>query len=786
MAGDQSTPLRNQLQQAEEKLRLIRERKAEYILSTDVPLDLVREERILLSEQARLIELIAHLKDTPCPYHGLESFGVADALEFCGRTQAIRDLVGQVDTNAFGVVIGPSGSGKSSLVNAGLRRQLELQAPPWAIFPITPGKQPLRTLCRTLVDWTLPDASAVERSSETSKLLTSLHDGALALRDFVVDREQEKKGQPFLLIVDQFEEIFTETSDSITQQRYVDLILDLAEAGQHTHVLCVVRADFYGHLLQHARLGAAVVANLYNVLPMRPDELREAIEQPALACGCAFEAGLVDQILADVVGEPGILPLLQFALTQLWEYQTADGLLTYAQYRQIGGVRQSLTRYADDVLAALDEAQTFQAERIFKQLVRPGEDTPDTRRIATRQEIGAANWPLVEHLAQRRLVVLNRAETNQEQETVEVAHEALIREWPQLRQWIEGDRPFRLWQERLRIQLREWQSNSQDEGALLRGVLLREAETWFAERAQILSADECQFIKKSSDLHTREEAEREQRVGYELALERKASQQLRALLIGASMVAIAALILAGFLAYPRVLPLFVRTATTKIPAGEAVIGTDDSNSDVAENERPEIHPIVLEFAIERTEVSNAQYQQCVTIGSCTAPLLNVDFTEKPNNPVVGVSAYQANQYCQWVGRRLPTELEWERAARGAHGNQWPWGNDMSVAAHANILPDGPARGSEPVDSHGADGREGVVNLAGNVWEWTTSYDQPYTHYDMQLIWQGRPDLTNVEGDLPLIQRGGGWEDRLERITERVAAPAFEPRASTGFRCAVSP
>src|SRR6266508_2638473 len=193
MAGEQVRSLRNQLQQADQKLNLIRERQAEYILRTDIPLDLVRDERMLLLDREQLIELIARLSETPCPYHGLAPFEVADTPEFYGRTQAIKDLVGQVANSSFQMVIGPSGSGKSSLVNAGLRPKLEQQEPSWAIFAITPGKEPLRTLCRALVDWSLPYVSPVERSSETSKLLASLHDGALALRDFVVDREQEKK-----------------------------------------------------------------------------------------------------------------------------------------------------------------------------------------------------------------------------------------------------------------------------------------------------------------------------------------------------------------------------------------------------------------------------------------------------------------------------------------------------------------------------------------------------------------------------------------------------------------
>jgi hypothetical protein len=230
---------------------------------------------------------------------------------------------------------------------------------------------------------------------------------------------------------------------------------------------------------------------------MNAEELREVIEKPAAARGVSFESGLVERILDDddVEAEPGVLPLLEFALTQLWS-QRQGALLTHAAYTAIGGVEGALARHADARFALLDSADQREARRVLLQLVRPGEGTEDTRRLATRQELGEARWPLAQRLADDRLVVTSRNAAGDD--TVEVVHEALIRHWGELRGWLVADRGFRAWQERLRGSLAQWRATQQEEGGLLRGAALAEARAQLKERPEELAATEREFIEASA------------------------------------------------------------------------------------------------------------------------------------------------------------------------------------------------------------------------------------------------------------------------------------------------
>ncbi len=229
-------------------------------------------------------------------------------------------------------------------------------------------------------------------------------------------------------------------------------------------LLLTMRADFMGQALAHRPFADALDEAALIMGPMNREELRLAIEQPAEMQGAAFEPGLVERLLDDVGQEPGNLPLLEFALTLLWEAQK-DGWLTHSDYEAMGCVEGALATYADQAFAGLEADEQERARQVFVQLVRPGEGTEDTRRMATRAEVGEGNWDLVKHLADKRLVVTGRDAEGRE--TVEVVHEALIQKWGRFREWMNADRAFRAWQERLRGNLRGWQESGQDDGALL-------------------------------------------------------------------------------------------------------------------------------------------------------------------------------------------------------------------------------------------------------------------------------------------------------------------------------
>jgi WD40 repeat protein len=321
--------------------------------------------------------------------------------------------------------------------------------------------------------------------------------------------ENNLEGKKLLLLIDQFEELYTLCPEPEMRQNFIDGLLSAFDSGKGRlkspyALLITMRADFMGQALAYRPYADALQNASLMLGPMTHEEMRAAIKKPAEKQGAAFEEGLVERIL-DVVGEePGNLPLLEFALTLLWE-QAASGWLTHDGYELIGQVDGALARYADQVYEELDHGEREAAQQVFVQLVRPGEGTEDTRRVADRSEIGEGNWPLTQYLADKRLVVTGRGVEGNE--TVELVHEALIGNWDRLQDWIDEDRAFRIWQENLRDSIRQWETTNRDEGAHLRGVPLAEAESWSAERGGDLSPSELEFIQASLDSRRRTQEE---------------------------------------------------------------------------------------------------------------------------------------------------------------------------------------------------------------------------------------------------------------------------------------
>ncbi|HSR35406.1 MAG TPA: BTAD domain-containing putative transcriptional regulator, partial [Anaerolineae bacterium] len=450
----------------------------------------------------------------PCPYRGLAAFREEDAPFFFGREAFSGQLFEAVQRRSLvAVVVGSSGSGKSSTVFAGLLPRLRAEAN-WLVLDARLGNYPFRALAGALTSALEPGLTETERLLETQKLATALQQGEVDLYHVVMRAlEVHSQARRLLLVVDQFEELYTLCPEPERQRCFLEVLLAAVQAGSGQRrspivLLLTLRADFMGQALAHRPFADALQDGSLLLGPMNREELRAAIEKPAELQGAAFETGLVERILDDVGEEPGNLPLLEFALTLLWERQTY-GLLTHASYEEIGRVEGALARYADEVYEELDESERDQARQMFVQLVRPGEGTEDTRRVATRAELGDENWALAQHLADQRLVVTGRDEAGAE--TAEVVHEALIQGWWVLRGWVEADRAFRTWQERLRAALRGWEASEGDEGALLRGAPLVEAEGWLAERGTELSSAELGYIEAGIALRERRQAERDRR-----------------------------------------------------------------------------------------------------------------------------------------------------------------------------------------------------------------------------------------------------------------------------------
>jgi WD40 repeat protein len=453
-----------------------------------------------------------------CPFKGLRYFDQADADLFFGRELPVAKLVGLLrEGRSLLVVVGASGSGKSSLVRAGLIPALERNQPladgalppdgsaDWPVHVITPTARPLKEL-----------AAALTRDSESVTATATLMDDLARdprCLDLAASRALQRggRGNRLLLVVDQFEELFTACKDGAERKQFVDNLLTTAapETGGPTVVVLTLRADFYAHCLQFENLRAALEKEQTLLGPMSPKELRRAIEEPAKRGGWEFEEGLVERLLKDAGDEPGALPLLSHALLETWE-QRRGRRLTFKGYEEAGGVSGAIAQTAESVYASLPPDQQPIARNIFLRLTELGEGTQDTRRRAALDELitNPQLQPSIElvlkTLADRRLITTG-------QNIVEVAHEALIREWPTLRRWLDEDRAGLRLHRQLTQDAQVWARLNRDGGALYRGARLAQIVEWAIGRDDQLSALEREFVAASREQAEREGTEREAR-----------------------------------------------------------------------------------------------------------------------------------------------------------------------------------------------------------------------------------------------------------------------------------
>ena len=460
----------------------------------------------------------------PNPYRGLLAFREEDASNYFGREDEAVEVLAAVQRQALVTVVGPSGSGKSSLAFAGVAAPLRAEGS-WRIAVCRPKGRPFYELAQALVGLWRTDST--ERLTETAALAKALAEGQVELADAV--RPALTDGaERLLLVLDQFEELYTLVADPAVSQRFVDLLLRTLEhvtppAGSGARptvcLLLTLRADFLGQALAHRGLATALDRHPKKLLgPVsEAPRLRTIIEQPARRAGVALEPLLAERILRDLgrlatIGEDRApsLPLLEFALSELWQRQV-ERRLTHVAYEELGGIAQALSRHADAVYARLDAAERERMHHLMVQMVRPGKGTEDTRQVATRAQVRPENWSLVARLANEHLVVTGHDEQSGE-DTVELVHEALIGHWQPLRDWLQEARAFRLWQEGLRQALAEWVHTGQDDRALLAGVRLVEAQERRGAEWERLAAQEIAYIEASLARRAAEQAERKRRL----------------------------------------------------------------------------------------------------------------------------------------------------------------------------------------------------------------------------------------------------------------------------------
>ncbi|NUS65441.1 MAG: hypothetical protein HOQ46_17515, partial [Saccharothrix sp.] len=419
-------------------------------------------------------------KDTEPPYTGLAAFQVRDADRFFGRDRVVRELVGLVAQRRFAGVFGASGSGKSSVLRAGLVATWDRPA-----LVLTPGARPVEELAVRVAACTGRDAAAL--AAEFTAYPENLH---LRVRQALVGGDDE-----LLIVVDQFEEVFTLCQEPAERAAFIAALTTAsASPTSRTRVVLGVRADFLGHCGQYPELVEALRGGHVLVGPMSADELREAIVAPAVAVGCKVETALVTRLVADAAGQPGVLPLVSHALLETWRRRRGVAL-TLAGYEEVGGIEHSIARSAEHVYTGMSPAGRLAAKQVFLRLIAVGEGTEDTKRRVARAEVDhhprGDGREVLAALAQARLVVLDR-------DTVELAHEALIRNWPRLRDWIAEDRAGLRVQRMLTEAAHTWESLDRDPGALYRGTRLALVREWVdGTRGPRLTPGEIRFLEAS-------------------------------------------------------------------------------------------------------------------------------------------------------------------------------------------------------------------------------------------------------------------------------------------------
>lgn len=477
------------------------------------------------------------------PYKGLRAFQEADAEDFHGRDVLITRLVDwfKNDTDRrFLSVIGPSGSGKSSVVKAGLLPQIRQDAIPgsksWFVVEMTPGSHPLEELEAALLRVAVnPPASLLSQLREDERGLVR------AAKRVLPASETE-----LMIVIDQFEEVFTQVENEAERVQFLNILAAAArDPRSQLRIITTLRADFYDRPLLYSGFGELVRESTEVVLPMSRQELEQAIVEPAERAGLGLESGLVTAIMLDVGDQPGTLPLLQFALTELYERREGRWLTTQA-YSDIGGVSGALARRADELYGQLDANGQKTARQMFLRLVTLNEGAEDTRRRVRIDELLSLQGDdqmmqkVIDLFGKYRLLTFDRDPATRTP-TVEVAHEALIRQWQQLRAWLQKDREGMRIQRRLTAAAEDWLNTSKDPSYLASGSRLDQFETWSKETELALTGTEASYLDASLSERKKQQAAEDARKAREVAMGRRLRNVLGALVAVFAIATIGAL-----------------------------------------------------------------------------------------------------------------------------------------------------------------------------------------------------------------------------------------------------
>ena len=771
-------------------------------MALSVLLAAIRRETLDPALQQRMQESV----DSVCPYRGLHFFREQDAAFFFGRDKAVDDLQDKLRHCTFVALVGASGVGKSSVVRAGLLPKLRQETrDPWEIVTIVPGNRPLYNLAAGLMPLLEPELGENELLIEIGTQAQAFLQGTLQVRDVLERILRKQPGTShFLLVVDQWEELYTlaqsrQQSHEGNKQaspdqretqvkRFIDGLLDASEAGV-MNIVTTMRGDFMGQVISYRRLADRLQDAQINLGPMRTEELRQAIEAPSQKLASGFEPGLVDTLLADVGDEPGNLPLLEFVLEQLWQDETRrGGLLRHQAYRDMNRLKGALAQKADEFYHNLNERDRQQLRLILLQLVHSSENADYTRRRANSQELDRKAGSLVDQLIKERLLVSNRDKETQNN-TLEIAHEALIRGWPRYQTWLEEEKDFLLWHERLRSALEDWQNN-QDQTVLLGGQRLKDAQRWIQLKQNDLNNQERSFIKKS--------CRHAQWIKVKTPLAILAPFGLTCWFFIWSHINNLSPALGIYVILSKLDIYTLQPEMVTIPPGtdcqtqscEFLMGINESDTLKNSSELPR-HKVRFNksFKMGRFEVTFNEYQvfaaQIEADGGCQDShkigAINDYGFGKESRPAIDVSWKDAQCYAQWLSvktgksYRLPTEAEWEYAARAGTSGDYYW-DDQGKADDFAWFYDNSDQKTHPVGEKKPNAF-GLYDMSGNVYEWV----QDCKHYNYQnapadgTAWEEQDN-----GNCSLrVLRGGTYTGETEYLRSALRSGHY-PYARSGF------
>ena len=476
------------------------------------------------------------------PFKGLEAFQQTDAHFFFGRENMIARSLKRMQETHFIAFVGASGSGKSSLVRAGILPALRNGKIPssetWRTAIFTPGAQPLESLVTRIMPYLeVDDTRTIER------VIKNIQDPEI-VKQYVDDiLDDAPSDSRLLIVIDQFEEVFTRASVAEAKM-FVDTLVNVVNTPNiRIQFIITMRADFFGSLSNYPRLAQLFEQqNMVIVTEMTAANIRRAIEGPVEAVGLKYEDGLVDRILDDVRSQPGSLPLLQYALRQLFD-KRQGAVLTHSAYDEVGGVRRALAQHAEEIFSTLSEAQQETTRRLLLRLVEVSSSGEATRRRVARTELKfedideSAVDEVIDILtaADSRLLITSREISTEEDSSstpiiwLEVSHEALIREWDRFKTWVSSRLEDLQYSTELRKLSQDWVASGRDVAYLLVGKRLTRAEVWI-ENADA-SDLQREYITESLTARTQRENAEKERQQRELELERKNAARLRLLAI---------------------------------------------------------------------------------------------------------------------------------------------------------------------------------------------------------------------------------------------------------------